>query len=577
MAITIMCLLCAFASFAESNIRQYHFKNIDHTFDSIAALVLTDEFNRNMNDTAALRIKELRKIASAFPDPVLNARATLWEIRSTQINANPDSCITILGKVRDTLPKDYDYDYACLSYQLAGNHDRIGNYFNTYQLQSEAIPVFEKYDDNYFLGNAHLLMGLTYSDIGDFELADYEIDLAEKYYTACGYPTNRIYFFKASMTKDEKEEIRLYNKSIETGQDDPGMTVQAYEHLASIYDRRNLPDSALKCIAAGKEMRTRMLPGNILLKILLNIREAVILCSMRDYDQALLILKETENIAPQYRNEYWEPSIYKYLSRIYETKDDRTSAFLYLKKYQEAFERQVNTLRGQEIPKAKAREAISRQKEIISNMQQENKDAHNRFVIILLILVAVVLSAAALFLYFYQRIKLKRIENRELRTSLEKEMIIKRLNLENFERDIKQKECEISSSVLLLSNKNNVLQQIGEITKIYSEQNRMPKEFVEQVNQLVSDSLKGDDEWNRFKIHFEKVHPDFFNKLKSESNELTENDLRLCAYIKIGMRAKDIAAMLSVSPASVNTNRYRLRRKLGLTKEDSLDDYIRKI
>ena len=62
------------------------------------------------------------------------------------------------------------------------------------------------------------------------------------------------------MTKDEKEEIRLYNKSIETGQDDPGMTVQAYEHLASIYDRRNLPDSALNCIAAGKEMRTRMLP-----------------------------------------------------------------------------------------------------------------------------------------------------------------------------------------------------------------------------------------------------------------------------------------------------------------------------
>ena len=204
-----MCLLCAFASFAESNIRLYHFKNRDHTFDSIAALVLTDEFNRNMNDTAALRIKELRKIASTFPDPVLNARATLWEIRSTQINANPDSCITILEKVRGTLLKDYDYDYACLSYQLAGNHDRIGNYFNTYQLLSEAIPVFEKYNDNYFLGNAHLLMGLTYSDIGDFELANTEIDLAEKYYKANGYPTNRIYFFKASMAKDENEEIRL--------------------------------------------------------------------------------------------------------------------------------------------------------------------------------------------------------------------------------------------------------------------------------------------------------------------------------------------------------------------------------
>ena len=186
---------------------------------------------------------------------------------------------------------------------------------------------------------------------------------------------------------------------------------------------------------------------------------------MRDYDQALLILKETENIAPQYRNEYWEPSIYKYLSRIYETKDDRTSAFLYLKNIRKRSNGRSIPCADKKSRKQKAREAISRQKEIISNMQQENKDAHNRFVIILLILVAVVLSAAALFLYFYQRIKLKRIENRELRTSLEKEMIIKRLNLENFERDIKQKECEISSSVLLLSNKNNVLQQIGEIKK----------------------------------------------------------------------------------------------------------------
>ena len=78
-------------------------------------------------------------------------------------------------------------------------------------------------------------------------------------------------------------------------------------------------------------------------------------------------------------------------------------------------------------------------------------------------------------------------------------------------------------------------------------------------------------------MHFDSVHPNFVTKLKAASEELTENDLRLCAYLRIGMRAKDIASMLSVSPASVNTNRYRIRKKLGLTKEDSLDDYIRSI
>ena len=188
----------------------------------------------------------------------------------------------------------------------------------------------------------------------------------------------------------------------------------------------------------------------------------------------------------------------------------------------------------------------------------------------------VVLLIASIY-FFIQRIKMRKIENRELRTNLEREMVIKRLNMENFERDMKKKDCEISSSVLLLSNKNDVLTQIGEITKRYYDEGKVPPEYVAQVNSLVSDSIKGDDEWTRFKAHFDSVHPDFFTKLKNLSAELTENDLRLCAYLRIGMRAKDIASMLSVSPASVNTNRYRIRKKLGLGKEDSLDDYIRRI
>ena len=148
----------------------------------------------------------------------------------------------------------------------------------------------------------------------------------------------------------------------------------------------------------------------------------------------------------------------------------------------------------------------------------------------------------SVFYSINQRMKLRKIENRELRSNLEREMVIKRLNSENFERDMKKKDCEISSSVLLLSNKNDVLQQIGEITKKYYQDGKIPLEYVGQVNSLVRDSIKGDDEWTRFKIHFDSVHPDFFTKLKNISAELTENDLRLCAYLRIGMRAKDIVA-----------------------------------
>ena len=73
------------------------------------------------------------------------------------------------------------------------------------------------------------------------------------------------------------------------------------------------------------------------------------------------------------------------------------------------------------------------------------------------------------------------------------------------------------------------------------------------------------------------MHPGFFTKLKERYSELTENDLRLCAYLRIGLRTKEIATMLTVSPASINTARYRMRKKLNLAKDESLDDLIRAV
>lgn len=576
--VAIISLLMPVASpAAKAKPTPYLFTQVDAVFDSIARQVLTNEFNRVPAARNVENIVQLSRIASRSGDPVLKARASLWKIRANQINATPDSCITTLERLRSALPAEYDYDRACLTYQLAGNHDRIGNYFVTYQLLQEAIPVFEKYGDDYFLGNAHLLMGLNYFNISEPDLAIEEIRLADSNYRKAGYPSNRSHYFEATFAKDEKAQLRLFRKSIAEGADDPGMTVQAYDKMATIFNSMNLPDSALRYVSAGKKMIAEMLPDNFLLKIILDLKEAQTMLIKGEVDASLALLKKAEGNSERFRNEYWETDLYKLLSAAYEAKGNSTLAFLYLKKHLNATERDIATLRAAEIPKARAREAINRQKTQIARMEQDARNAKSHFFIILLALVVVLLAAGGVVIYILQRSKLRKIENRELRSNLEQEMIIKRLNLENFERDIKRKDCEISSSVLLLSNKNDVLQQIGELTRQYSDDRRIPDEYVRQVNSMISDSLRGDDEWSRFKVHFDSVHPNFFTKLKAASEELTENDLRLCAYLRIGMRAKDIASMLSVSPASVNTNRYRIRKKLGLTKEDSLDDYIRSI
>lgn len=574
--VAVVLIACGLASAGKERASGYHFKTVDRHFDSIAARVLNDEFNRRHTPEALSNIVKLKKMASGGSS-VMKARAALWGIRTAQLDASSDSCILVLEKIKSAVPKEYDYDRAVISYQLAGNYERTGNYLNTYQLLQEAIPVLEKYGDDYFLGNAHLLMGLMYSDIGNPELAMDEIHIADRHYRKCGYPVNRVYFFEANFAGDENEQLRLFKKSIETGGDDPGMTIQSYDHIATIFNRMNLPDSALHYIDLGNGMLQRTIPDNITLKILLDLNEAKTRFKLGQVDRALKIAKRVETANLRFIDEYWEPSIYRFLSMVYESKGNKDLAFSYLKKYQKEFERKTETIQAQEIPKARAREAINRQKTQIAEMEHENQNARNRLHISLLLLMIVLLGGGAVFYSINQRMKLRKIENRELRSNLEREMVIKRLNSENFERDMKKKDCEISSSVLLLSNKNDVLQQIGEITKKYYQDGKIPLEYVGQVNSLVRDSIKGDDEWTRFKMHFDSVHPDFFTKLKNISAELTENDLRLCAYLRIGMRAKDIASMLSVSPASVNTNRYRIRKKLGLEKDDSLDDFIRRI
>ena len=289
------------------------------------------------------------------------------------------------------------------------------------------------------------------------------------------------------------------------------------------------------------------------------------------------MLRSLEPFAKWLEGERMMETIYEYLWRVNDKLERRDDAYKYLRRYQEEYARSEANIRRAEIPKAQAREAIARQQDQIRLLEQDAQLSRNRLYASILVTVLLVVAAAGVAVWFYQRNRLRRQENRELRKSLEQEAIISQLNRQNFENDIKQKDCEISSSTLLLANKNEVLQQLHDITERFGADGRIPHEYVRQVNNVIGESLRNDDEWSRFKLHFDSVHPDFFLKLKEQASDLTENELRLCAYIRIGMRAKQIAEMLSVTPDSVNTARYRLRKKLGLERGEKLDDHIRRV
>lgn len=80
-----------------------------------------------------------------------------------------------------------------------------------------------------------------------------------------------------------------------------------------------------------------------------------------------------------------------------------------------------------------------------------------------------------------------------------------------------------------------------------------------------------------FRVYFEKVHPDFFNRLRTRFPALTKNDLRLCAFLYLGMSTKEIAALICREIRSVESSRLRLRKKLDISGDTPFQEFLASI
>jgi DNA-binding CsgD family transcriptional regulator len=94
-----------------------------------------------------------------------------------------------------------------------------------------------------------------------------------------------------------------------------------------------------------------------------------------------------------------------------------------------------------------------------------------------------------------------------------------------------------------------------------------------EIRQRMSFADKVED----FNIRIEKMHKDFMGRLAQLYPDLSSNETRLAVLIRLGISSKEIATLLNISPKSVEINRYRLRKKLGLDRKASLTQFINNI
>lgn len=132
----------------------------------------------------------------------------------------------------------------------------------------------------------------------------------------------------------------------------------------------------------------------------------------------------------------------------------------------------------------------------------------------------------------------------------------------------------LSKLTQLLLEKNTLLTSLEEQLSERPERNGISPEPENFEENLYNQRILTEADWAAFKVYFEKAYPGYLLRLRNSFSTLSDAEERLFLFIKLNLTGKEIAAILGISASSVKKTRYRLRKRLELSEEADLEEYI---
>lgn len=241
-------------------------------------------------------------------------------------------------------------------------------------------------------------------------------------------------------------------------------------------------------------------------------------------------------------------------------------------KYFVLYDRLKDTINSAETLKELTRLELTSQfdeQQKIEQLEQNRLNAIYMFTAALLVLVLLVF----VLLYLMSKNRNKRLnlekDNLALNT---KNTILENKNLQN-ELEVRNK--ELTTHVMSMIQKNEL---IGQVVEVLSDNKlNLTEKNDNTINTVIKDLNKVQEEsaWEEFELRYQQVHNEFYEKLQTVAPNLSTNERRLCAFLRLNMTTKEIASITGQSPRSIEVARTRLRKKLQLTNsETSLTEFL---
>ena len=527
--------------------RMAFWKPLERDHDSVV-MQLEDVLEHLDGDSIKRRlVAQLESISSKYPDnSQLQSRTAIWKGWMLRQTGKRKEAATALHYARLLCDSSkYPYDMERLRYE-EGNvlHFPLPE---QHKRDVESLSFFESIGDSVMMAATYISMGNTFKDIYDTVRCMDCFDHADRIFTNLGLnkprTVNRVNMslFAGPRGDTILQELRSMPDVRNTQAPYYVVLFYSYERTDSL----KFLEELLQEIRGKKEYGVQQLHVQALIAIdrlsrgidndsMLKLADAV----WSAYDSSMP--DQTKEIITR--------------MKAFALKDEGKidSAFLIMGLSQEIHDRMITARRANEIHALDNKMQIDKMEE----EYEQEKEVERTWTFVAL--AAILLIGMATALLFYLRWKSSRLS--EAKSKLELEHDRMRLAASQLALEGKDKAMESVMSVIAEMRGNGVIKPTA----------------ADEISAKIRLTVNDKEEMETFRQMYDRLNPYFMRKLKERCPDLTEGQVKLAAYIAIGLSNRQISRLLSIDHQSVIKSRYRLRGKLKLERSDSLEDELRK-
>lgn len=303
----------------------------------------------------------------------------------------------------------------------------------------------------------------------------------------------------------------------------------------------------------------------------LHISEAYL--SSKQYPEAVAHAKNAYDLASEEENNPVIRMALELLYKAHEASGDIANAYKYLMLYRQKQDSTFNETKAAIIGgmEAEQRLVIKEQENLLlQNEAKLNAEIiKQQNTVVLFSIVAAGLLACIGFLVYKGQSNKRKIAEMALQVSEGK--------ADRIAGELDYKNKEIVNFALQITEKNEFIEMVNHQIDTLKTMSKEDRGEIQKLAVLVRDHLSISRQREEFNVHVENVYDAFFKRLEDRYPGLSQTEKRLAALLRLNLSSKEIASVVNISPKSVDMNRYRLRKKMGLDNEENLTETLQAI